>query len=155
SARLLDLLERWQSLQQQGQTTEVAEVCADCPELAGDLERLARFVRQVETLAADPTVQDTDAPPGPATLPTLRPPHAAAGPGPATPAEQRYAVEGKLGEGGMGTVYRAHDRLLRRTVALKMIRVEAMSPGMRARFEAEARAVAWLDHPHIVKVFDV
>src|SRR5262249_8137649 len=86
SARLLDLLERWQSLQQQGQTTEVAEVCADCPELAGDLERLARFVRQVETLAADPTVQNTDAPTGQATLPTLGPTDAAAGPGPATPA---------------------------------------------------------------------
>jgi hypothetical protein len=55
----------------------------------------------------------------------------------------------------MGAVYRARDRLLGRTVALKIIRPEAMSPALRARFDTEARAIARLDHPHIVRVYDV
>jgi serine/threonine protein kinase len=68
---------------------------------------------------------------------------------------QRYRIESLLGQGGMGAVYRAHDRVLGRTVALKVIRPDALTPNLRARFAAEARAVARLDHPHIIKVFDV
>jgi serine/threonine-protein kinase len=67
----------------------------------------------------------------------------------------RYRIEALLGQGGMGAVYRAHDRKLDRLVALKIIRPDAMTPAMRARFEAEARAVAQLDHPLIVKIFDI
>ena len=151
SDRVLDLLEHWQTLQRQGQTVSAAVVCTDCPELTEEMERLVRFARQVETLAADTTNRSTDAPDF---LPTLSPP-AAVTAAPSMATRERYSIEGQLGQGGMGTVYRAHDRLLDRTVALKVIRPEALTPGMRARFEAEARAVARLDHPHIVKVFDV
>jgi hypothetical protein len=70
-------------------------------------------------------------------------------------APDRYRVEALLGSGGMGEVYRAWDRQLERTVALKVIRPEAMTPAMRERFLAEARAAARLDHPNIIKVFDV
>jgi hypothetical protein len=76
-------------------------------------------------------------------------------PAPGVSPGQRYQIESLLGQGGMGTVYRAHDRKLDRRVALKVIRPGAMTPAMRARFEGEARAVARLDHPHIVKIFDV
>ena len=150
--RVLDLLEHWQSLERQGQTVSTADVCTDCPELTAALERLARFSRRLETLAADASPGSTVAL---ACLPTLTPPDAEATAAHLTAAEERYTIEDKLGQGGMGAVYRARDRLLGRIVALKVIRSDAMSPALRARFEAEARAVARLDHPHIVKVFDV
>ncbi len=61
----------------------------------------------------------------------------------------------QIGQGGMGVVYRARQRTLGRTVALKMIlRGEAASPQLKARFQAEARAVAQLDHPGIVQVYE-
>src|SRR5262245_64277655 len=111
--------------------------------------------RSAQQLDSPPTAapaQDTD---GREILPTSAPPEVSTTPEHAAPTQERYVIEEKLGEGGMGAVYRAHDRLLGRTVALKVIRPDAISPSMRARFEAEARAVARLDHPHIVKVFDV
>jgi serine/threonine protein kinase len=66
-----------------------------------------------------------------------------------------YIVE-LVGSGGMGLVYRAEQRILGRTVALKVIRPEiADSGGYRARFLREARFAAAVDHPHVVSVFDV
>src|SRR5262245_45727530 len=99
--RLLDLLERWQSLERQGRPATAAEVCADCPELAGELEQFARFVRRVEGLSTASGAMDTD---GPAIMPTLAPADEPARPMVTTPAEERYAIEDQLGEGGMGAV---------------------------------------------------
>jgi serine/threonine protein kinase len=66
----------------------------------------------------------------------------------------RYRVMEKLGEGGMGAVYRAEDTLLRRTVALKFLNVSSASEaGARARFLREAQAGAVLDHPNICPVY--
>ncbi len=67
-----------------------------------------------------------------------------------------YDVEGVLGEGGMGIVYKARHRRLNRPVALKMIKGAAGDRSVvRDRFEAEARAVASIDHPNIVKIFEI
>src|SRR5262249_7986681 len=67
-----------------------------------------------------------------------------------------YQVEGELGKGAMGVVYRARHAKLDRDVALKMIRSAGLAdPEERARFDAEARAVARLQHPNIVQVFEV
>src|SRR5687768_7230908 len=68
----------------------------------------------------------------------------------------QYRITAKLGEGGMGVVYRATDESLRRDVALKFIRdrVEA-DPDAHDRFMAEARAVAALNHPNICTVYQV
>jgi hypothetical protein len=83
-------------------------------------------------------------------------------PGPGTPLVDPcprvpgYEIEGILGRGGMGVVYRARHLALKRAVALKMI-LHAGHAGEaeRARFRAEAEAAARLTHPHIVQVYEV
>src|ERR1035438_2908839 len=67
-----------------------------------------------------------------------------------------YEIVSPLGAGGMGEVYRARDKRLGRDVALKILPADvADSPIRRQRFETEARAVAALNHPNIVAVYDV
>src|SRR5947208_9776573 len=62
-----------------------------------------------------------------------------------------YEIVSQLGAGGMGEVYRARDTRLGRDVALKLL----PDPANRERFEQEAKAVAALNHPNIMAVFDV
>ncbi len=67
-----------------------------------------------------------------------------------------YAIVASLGVGGMGEVYRATDTRLHRDVALKVLPHEmAADPERLARFQREARAVAALNHPHIVTLYSV
>ncbi|MCW9079689.1 MAG: protein kinase [Gammaproteobacteria bacterium] len=66
-----------------------------------------------------------------------------------------YRIVEKIGEGGMGVVYRAHDERLDRDVAIKVLPEEvAQSSDRLARFEREAKAVAKLDHPNILAIHD-
>lgn len=69
----------------------------------------------------------------------------------------RYKIEGKLGEGAMGVVYRARDPLLDRVVAIKTIRLELSADeqvDFERRFFREAKSIARLNHPAIVTIFD-
>jgi len=68
----------------------------------------------------------------------------------------QYTLINEVGEGGMGVVYRAEQAKLKRSVAVKIIRhgVNATA-GEVARFYAEAEAVARLQHPNIVQIFEV
>src|SRR5580704_10466854 len=67
-----------------------------------------------------------------------------------------YEILAPLGAGGMGEVYRARDTRLDRDVALKILSDSAAgNADRRARFEREARAVAALNHPNIVAIYDV
>jgi len=68
----------------------------------------------------------------------------------------RFRIEEKLGEGGMGVVWRAHDPELHRDVALKVLPdARVADPDARARLLREARAAAALNHPNVLTVYDV
>ena len=67
----------------------------------------------------------------------------------------RYRMLAKLGEGGMGTVFRAEQISLKRTVAVKLLRPDVLGNQMvLRRFNAEAEAVAKLSHPNTVNIYD-
>ena len=67
----------------------------------------------------------------------------------------RYELEELVGTGGMSSVFRAHDRLLDRKVALKILHQHYSADGEYVeRFRREARAVAAVSHPNIVTVID-
>ncbi len=69
---------------------------------------------------------------------------------------EAYTLEGEIGRGGMGVVYRARDERLHRRVAIKVLPPElAFSSEIRARFTREAQTAARLAHPHIVPIHDV
>src|SRR5262245_23846981 len=68
----------------------------------------------------------------------------------------RYEILAKLGEGGMGEVYRARDAKLNRDVAIKVLPVSySHDPDRLRRFEQEAEAAGTLNHPNILAVYDV
>ena len=75
-----------------------------------------------------------------------------------TPGERLgpYEIKSPLVAGGMGEVYRAVDTRLDRTVAIKVLGAHvASNPGLRERFEREARTVSALNHPNICALYDL
>jgi len=75
-------------------------------------------------------------------------------------AEQRlrilgqYSLEDKIGEGGMGEVYRATHRMLRRPTAVKLLPAEKSSPQTIERFELEVQLTSQLTHPNTISIYD-
>lgn len=70
----------------------------------------------------------------------------------------RYDILGRIGAGGMGTVYKAHDPHLNRTVALKVPHIDTLHPDRAKRlerFQREARSAAQVWHPHVCPIYDV
>src|SRR5262245_20769067 len=125
-----------------GRPSSRDSLLADHPELAGalacldELDQLAaRDEDELATMAASES-----AAPMPSPLPVF----------------ERYEVECELGRGGMGVVYKARQKDLDRTVALKMILSGHLATDEhRARFRDEARFAAKLQHPNIVSIFEV
>src|SRR5215471_17531483 len=67
-----------------------------------------------------------------------------------------YRIEAKLGEGGMGVVYRAFDTHLDRSVAIKILRADTTAnPERKRRFLLEAKAASALNHPNIIHIYDI
>jgi eukaryotic-like serine/threonine-protein kinase len=118
---------------------ESGEATADATRSVGDRDATDDF-------ALDPRFADPDT-----TLPPSPNERVMSG----RPRIPGYEVLDVLGEGGMGIVYKARDVDLKRFVALKMIRAGARAGRViLERFEAEAKAVAGIDHPNIVKIFE-
>ncbi|MBL9101985.1 MAG: serine/threonine protein kinase [Myxococcales bacterium] len=108
-----------------------------------------------------PAPAETSASRSPADTPTMGAGAASERPGDAADEElapgtvfTRYVIVTRLGAGGMGVVYRAHDAQLDRDVALKVMRVSEGGSDGRARMLREAQAVAKIRHPNVVTVYD-
>jgi serine/threonine protein kinase len=152
STLLSERLQRWYDLRQQGQTPPLEELCADCPHLLDQLRQHIQDQAKVEALLHQVNTGTIPAttPPGPPTLPATAPASATPQPVPG------YEILGVLGRGAMGVVYQARQLKAQRLVALKMILAGGhASPEELARFQVEAQAVARLQHPGIVQIFEV
>ncbi len=136
--------------EQQGEAPDLAEYAARFPQFA---EALGLQVELHRALGPGGSRDLGAAVPSANGLPTLPQTNGHQPPLPAVPG---YEVLARLGQGGMGVVYRARQVGLKRLVALKMLLPRANAdPGPWDRFRAEAEAVARLQHPHIIQVYEV
>jgi serine/threonine-protein kinase len=136
--------------EEKGEAPQVEEYLRRFPQYAAQLRRQFVLHRALGAGLGPGSTFDV-----PTVIGTTPPPRAEMAPGP-WPAVPGYDILGILGRGGMGVVYRARQRALNRLVALKMLRDDAFAgPEARDRFRAEAAAVARLQHPNIVQVFEV
>jgi WD40 repeat protein/tRNA A-37 threonylcarbamoyl transferase component Bud32 len=139
---LADYMERLD----RGEVVDQVKLVAEHPALAKELQSYFRGGDEVARLGRDCQT---------ATEPLLVPADTATAEI-QDPCVGDYDLLEQIGQGGMGVIYKARQRSLGRLVALKMIRTDRLaSLADRLRFHSEAEAVASLDHPHIVPIYEV
>jgi WD40 repeat protein len=132
--------------------TYLDEVCAGNAELRAAVETLLRHdADNTDIFQAGPMARHAQE--ARQNAPTL--PAATTGQGAALPEIPEYEMVRQLGRGGMGTVYLARHIPLKRLVALKMLTAGPATAEQLARFRIEAEALARLQHPNVVPIYDI
>ncbi len=141
-ARLLEAIQTYYARRDRGEAVDSASILEQFPDVLQGLSEFLSGVECVEQLAGENGLRASRS--GRRDVASL-PTHVA-----------DYVIEGELGQGGMGVVYRAYLPATQRRVALKMMRwgCEPAAAQLQ-RFQLEIQAVAALDHPHIVPVYNV
>jgi serine/threonine-protein kinase len=162
--RLAQLLADLSEQTRRGREPDIEAAAAGNPDLGAELRSLWAAAQMADEFARpkSPAVADSAADLRAARLAErLTTTSPAASPSPTAPSASLpqtfgdYELLEELGRGGMGVVYKAWQKSLRRTVALKMIlRGERATAADLARFQAEARAAGHLHHPNIVSVYE-
>ena len=143
--RLRDLTVEWLERCEQDKEPDLAELCHGEPELVSDLRQNIEALRKLNAwLDADADADGVASRPAGEDVPEESPSRV-----------DRYRIVRELGRGGMGVVHEAEQEPLGRRVAIKILRRSAIEHlAHRTRFLIEAQALALLDHPHIVKVYE-
>jgi serine/threonine-protein kinase len=138
--RLAHLLGDLSEKARRGEQADVDDAARAHPDLGDELRALWAAAQFADAFTRGSRKETAAAPP-----PTVRPPEKQFG---------DFEILEEIGRGGMGVVYKAWQKSLRRVVALKLIlRGEYATPADLARFQVEAQAAAHLDHPNIVPVY--
>jgi serine/threonine protein kinase len=139
--RLKDMWEVLESTACADRARVLEEMCPPAHELRAELERL---VKASLLESPDPLRPHQQTAPGPTAEPEFIPRQI----GP-------YEIEGLLGKGGMGLVFRARqERPISRTVAIKVLRPSAATAGVISRFDLERRALCQLNHRNLARILD-
>ena len=148
SRRLVDLLAQWELSQAEGAPASLLDLCQDCPELIEPLEEAIRESgRSGECTRSRYPMATFTFPSEISFVPaeTAR-----------LPEFPGYEVLERVGQGGMGVVYRAKQTALDRFVAIKTILPHGdLRDEQRRRFEREAKVMASLQHPNVVQIYEI
>ena len=142
SPKIEAILEEWEAARERGENRTPEELCANTPNLLETIRKKLAALEAFDSLHSH--LDRSTALHVEAEAETRRPPTV---PG--------YELFDELGRGGMGVVYRSRQLALNRVVALKMILAGGFAgPETRERFHREAEAIARLQHPNIVQVYE-
>jgi serine/threonine-protein kinase len=148
--QVTDLVLRWEELRDSGQQVPAEDLCRDHPELIEPLRRRIQALRDMDLVLEGPSGR---AAPG---APSSFGAKFVAVPKSVVPQVPGYEILSELGRGGMGVVFKARQLQPERTVALKMILPRLCPrPSDTVRFRREIEAVAAVQHPNLVAVYDV
>jgi tetratricopeptide (TPR) repeat protein len=138
-----ELLVQWEERRRAGEKADAHDLCRDRPELEAEVARRIRALESVYRVFNQVTTSKGDS-------------AETAAPSDEAPQAPGYEILGVLGRGGMGVVHKARNQRLNRLCALKMLRYEGLAtPVERLRFRIEAEAIATLQHPNIVQLFEI